>query len=155
MLYWTAAALGLAVSNAKDDANMLARIEEVEALAERAIELDPAWDGGALHEFMVTFEGSKPGVRDPDAIRRHYERALRLSGGKSAALYVSYAEMAAVPDQDVALFREMLAKARAVDPDIDPDNRLVNLLAHRRADWLEARIEDLFLILDEPTEETP
>lgn len=151
LLYWTAAALGLAISNAKDDANMLARLEEVQALAERALELDPTWDEGALHEFMVVFEGSKPGGRDEEAIRRHYEQALTLSGG-GAPLYVSYAEAMAVPNQDVKLFREMMDKALAVDPDADPDNRLVTLLAQRRARRLNQRIEDLFLILEEPSE---
>lgn len=150
LLYWTAAALGLAISNAKDDANMLARLEEVQALAERALELDPNWDDGALHELMVVFEGSKPGARDEEAIRRHYERALALSGG-GAPLYVSYAEAMAVPNQDVKLFREMIDKALAVDPDSVPNDRLVTLIAQRRARRLENRIEDLFLIVEEPS----
>jgi hypothetical protein len=32
-----------------------------------------------------------------------------------------------------------------VDPDDDPPNRLVNLLAHRRAGWLAARSNELIL----------
>ena len=48
-LYWSAAALGLAASVSKDDAAML----------DRAIELDPTWDNGALHAFAVTFEGAR------------------------------------------------------------------------------------------------
>ncbi len=148
-LYWTAAALGLAISNAKDDANMLARIEEVEALIGRAIALDDDWDDGALHEFQVTFSGSKPGPIDQEKVSAHYRRALELNRGRSAGLFVSYAEALAVPNQDVGLFREMLKRALAVDPDLAPDRRLLNLLAQRRARRLEARTADLFLILDE------
>ena len=48
-LYWSAAALGLAVSVSKDD----------DAMLNRAIELDPTWDNGALHAFAVTFEGAR------------------------------------------------------------------------------------------------
>ena len=42
----------------------------------------------------------------------------------------------------------MMERALAVDPDVSPDNRLVNLIAHRRAAWLLERIEDPFLELD-------
>ena len=151
-LYWTASALGLAVANAKDDANMLARLEEVDALIERALELDADWDDGALHEFMVTFAAAKPGPRAPETIRHHYEQALAQSGGTSASLYVAYAEAMAVPEQNVKLFREMIEKALAIDPDAAPEDRLANLIAQRKARRLQAHIEDLFLILDEPAE---
>jgi predicted anti-sigma-YlaC factor YlaD len=43
----------------------------------------------------------------------------------------------------------MIAKALAVDPDVDPANRLVNVLARRRARWLLGRIPDLFLEVEE------
>jgi predicted anti-sigma-YlaC factor YlaD len=65
---------------------------------------------------------------------------------------VSYAENVAVPEQDAVLFREMLGKALAIDPDVAPARRLANLIAQRRAQWLLSRIEDLFLIVPETTE---
>ena len=52
-----------------------------------------------------------------------------------------------MPTQNAAEFREMMEKALAVDPDDDPDNRLVNLIAQRRAAWLLDRIDDLILDL--------
>lgn len=154
LLYWTAASLGLAISTATDDAAMLARLPEVEALLNRAIVLDPAWDEGALHDFRVVFESSRPGAQDRALIEASYRKALELSGGKNAGLYVSYAEAVAIPDQNVALFRDMMNKALAVDLDAAPDDRLRNALGKRRARWLLDRIEDLFLIVDEP-EPTP
>ena len=150
LLYWTAAALGLAISTATDDAAMLARLPEVEALLNRAIELEPTWDDGALYDFQVVFASSRPGAQDGELIDSSYHKALELSGGKNAGLYVSYAEAVAIPDQNVALFREMMTKALAVDIDAAPDDRLRNALAHRRAQWLLDRIEDLFLVVDEP-----
>ncbi|MAG69887.1 MAG: TRAP transporter TatT component family protein [Vicinamibacterales bacterium] len=148
LMYWTAAALGLGISVSPGSAAMLARLPEVEAVLERALELDEAWDSGALHEFMVVFAGAVPRPTDYDEIRRHYDRALALSGGRSAGLHVAYAEAVSVPTQDSAEFREMMDLALAVDPDEDPDNRLVNLIAQRRATWLLDRIEDLFLELE-------
>ena len=150
LLYWTAAALGLAISTATDDASMLARLPEVEALLNRAIELEPTWDEGALYDFQVVFASSRPGAQDRELIESSYHKALELSGGANAGLYVSYAEAVAIPNQNVTLFRDMMNKALAVDVDKDPANRLRNALAHRRAQWLLDRTEDLFLIVDEP-----
>lgn len=151
-LYWTAAALGLAISVSKDDAAMLSRIPEVEAMLNRAIELDPGWDDGALHAFAVTFEGAKPTGGTRQAIDHSFRTAEQMSGGTDAGLYVSYAENVAIPEQDAVLFRNMLGKALAVDPDAAPARRLANLIAQRRARWLLDRIEDLFLIVPETNE---
>jgi predicted anti-sigma-YlaC factor YlaD len=147
LLYWTAAALGLAISAGSSDTAMLARLPEVEALARRALELDEDWDYGALHEFQVVFEAANPGQTDRDAIERHYRRGLELSHGLSAGLYVAYAESVAVPEQDAALFRAMLGKALEVDVDAAPEDRLANLVAQKRARWLLAHTEDLILTL--------
>jgi len=148
LMYWSAAALGLAISVSPGSAAMLARLPEVEALLEQSLVLDEAWDNGALHEFKVVLAGAVPGQPDYDEIRRHYDRALVLSGGQSAGLHVAYAEAVSVPTQNSAEFREMMEQALAVDPDANPDNRLVTLIAHRRATWLLERIEDLFLDVD-------
>lgn len=151
-LYWTAAALGLAISVSKDDATMLSRIPEVEAILNRAIELDSDWDSGSLHAFAVTFEGAKPTGGSRETIDKSFRTAEQMSGGNDAGLYVAYAENVAIPEQDAVLFREMLGKALAINPDVAPARRLANLIAQRRAQWLLDRIGDLFLIVPETTE---
>jgi len=148
LLYWNAAALGLAISVSRNDATMLARIPEVEAMLNRAMLLDEAWDGGSLHEFEVVLASAKPGAPDYDRIRRHFERAVELSGGSRASLYVAYAESVAVPRQDRKEFLAMLEQALAVDADAYEEVRLLNLVAQRRARWLMARIDDLILDLE-------
>lgn len=153
-LYWTAAALGLAISVSKDDAAMLSRIPEVEALLNRAIELEPGWDNGSLHAFAVTFEGAKPTGGSREAMDRSFQTAEQMAQGLNAGLYVAYAENVAIPEQDAVLFRSMLNKALAVDADRDPNRRLAILIAQRRAQWLLSRIEDLFLIVPEAAETT-
>ncbi len=145
LLYWTAAALGLAIAVSPDDAALLARLPEVQALLDRAIALDETWDDGALHEFKVTLAGAAPGEPDVMRMTRHYERAVELSKGRSAGAYLAYAEAVSVPRQNAAEFRRLIEQALAVDPDADPKNRLVNLLAHRRARWLASRADELFL----------
>ena len=150
-MYWTAASLGLAISVSTDDAEMLGRLPDVQALLDRALALDEAWDEGALHEFSITLAGARPGATpDVAAMKKHYDRAVELSRGKSASVHLAYAEAVSVPQQNGAEFRDLIKRALAVDPDSEPNNRLVNQLAHRRARWLEARADDL--IIDIPRE---
>jgi predicted anti-sigma-YlaC factor YlaD len=145
LLYWTAASLGLAISTAKNDASLLARVPEVEALLDRALELDESWDEGTLHEFSITLAGAKGGELDLDSLRRHYDRALALSHGKRASLFLVYAETVSVPAQNAREFRDLLSRALTVDLDARPELRFANGLAHRRARWLLERIDELFL----------
>lgn len=147
-LYWTAASLGLAISVSTGDAAMLARLPDVEALLDRALALDEAWDEGALHAFKIVLASARPGEPNVALIKRHYARALELSRGRSAGVHLAYAEAVSIPLQDGPELRAMIARALAVDPNDSPPDRLVNLLAHRRARWLEARADDL--ILDGP-----
>ncbi|MGQ0735073.1 MAG: TRAP transporter TatT component family protein [Acidobacteriota bacterium] len=144
-LYWTAASLGLAVSAARDDAAMLARLPDVQALLDRALALDESWDEGALHEFSIVVAAAAPGAPNVARIRQHYDRAVALSAGKSAGVHVAYAEAVSIPQQNGAEFRAMLEKALAVNSDLTPANRLVNLFAHRRARWLAAHADELIL----------
>ncbi len=144
MLYWASAALGLAISIDPTEPTMLVRLPQVEAMIDRALALDEDWSEGSLHEFQLQLATAKPGGGDPASMKKSFERALALSGGKRAGLYLTYAEVAAVPAQDRELFEDMLKKALAVDPEQYENYRLVNSLAHRRAQWLNARIDDLF-----------
>ena len=90
--------------------------------------------------------------RTPDValIRNHYKRAVELSRGHSASVHLAYAEAVSVPFQNAAQFRELVQLALAVNPEDEPTNRLVNLLAQRRARWLAARIGQL-IFEEEPT----
>ena len=53
-------------------------------------------------------------------------------------------EAVAVPNQDREAFEALMDKALAVDTEADPRNRLMNVLAQRRARWLREREDELF-----------
>jgi predicted anti-sigma-YlaC factor YlaD len=144
-LYWAASALGLAISVSKDDPGMLARIPEVKALLRRALALDETFDEGALHEFALILAGAAPLGPDHRAADRHYRRALELSGGKRASLYVAFALAVPLPAQDRKAFQTLIEKALAVEPDAVPGQMLQNVIAQRRARWLAGRMNELFL----------
>jgi predicted anti-sigma-YlaC factor YlaD len=145
LIYWTAASLGLAISSSRDNVSLIARIPEVEALLDRAIDLDEGWQDGALHAFAIVLAAAKPGNVDYQKVSQHYERALELSKGKDAGLLVTYAESVSVPNQRRGEFQDLLSRALAVDPDEAKDTRLLNILAQERARWLLGRIDDLIL----------
>ena len=145
LLYWAGVALGLAISTDPTDPGMVLRLAEVEVLLDRAMELDESWDAGSLHEFRLRLEASKPGGGSTEVMESSFRRALELSGGERAGLYLAYAEAVAVPSQDRELFDSMIAKALAVDADEFERYRLLNHIAHRRARWLRSRVEDLFI----------
>lgn len=151
LLYWTATAWAAAISLSKDDPELIAQIPVMEALIDRALELDESYGRGAIHTFLVTYEMSRQGAPgDPAArARKHYERALALSEGKDAAALVALAEGVAVRQQDVKEFESLLNRALAVNPHANPETRLLNLVMQRRARWLLSQKAELFLIENE------
>jgi predicted anti-sigma-YlaC factor YlaD len=151
LLYWTATAWAAAISLSKDNPELVAQIPAMEVLMDRALELDEGYGRGAIHTFLVTYEMSRQGAPgDPAArARKHFERAMALSEGKNAAPLVTLAEAVAVRQQDVKEFESLLHQALAIDPDANPDTRLLNAVMRRRARWLLSRKAELFLIPDE------
>ncbi len=145
LLHSAAATLALAIASDKQDAAMLARLPEVDAYLARALELDEAWNAGALHELAVTWLAARPGLHRSESIDQHYARALELSGGHRAGVYVGYAEAVMVPAQKRDEFVHLMNLALAVQLDAAPDERLINALAQRRARWLLGHLDELFL----------
>jgi predicted anti-sigma-YlaC factor YlaD len=142
LLYWTAAAWGAWVALSKDDMKAIGQLPRLEALATRALALDEAWNGGAIHEFFVAYEGARGA--GPRA-KQHLDRALALSRGNKLGPLVAYAESVCVSAQDRKGFDQTLDRVLAFDCDRAPAFRLANLLAQSRARWLKNRTEDLFL----------
>jgi predicted anti-sigma-YlaC factor YlaD len=147
LLYWTAAAWGSAIASGKDQPELIAGLPAVEALIDRALELDEAYDAGAIHSFLTAYELSRPGgTGDPVArARAHFERALALTGGAHAGPLLAYAEHVCVRRQERAQFEALLRQALAIDPDAKPAWRLVNLILRARARRLLAQADELFL----------
>ena len=147
LIYWTAASWGKAISLSKDDPDLIVDLPQMESLIYRALELDEAYDYGAIHVFLIALESSRPGnaPEEQKQVRLHFRRAVELSRGELAAPMVSMAENVSVGTQDRKEFTDLLNKALAIDADAIPEWRLSNLIMQRRAAWLLSRIDDLFL----------
>lgn len=147
LLYWTAVSWAGAVSLSKDNPDLIADMPIVEAMMDRALALDEAFGDGAIHTYLITYEMSRPGgMGDPAArSRQHFERALELSKGLQAGPMISFAEAVCVQKQDLKQFETLLQQALALNPEVKPEWRLVNLVMQRRAKWLQSRTDQLFL----------
>ena len=142
LLYWTAAALGSAVGLSKDRPEMLIRLAQVGTLAHRVVELQPDYMNGAAYELLMIYEASRPAMMGGSLslAKHYYEQALSISQGRSAGLFVGYAEGICIQEQNREQFVSMLERALDVKA-----GGATNRLAKRRAKWLLQRIDDLFL----------
>jgi predicted anti-sigma-YlaC factor YlaD len=144
-LYWTAAAWGSMISLGLDQPELIAELPVARALMVRALALDEGYDQGAIHAAMISLEAVPESMGgSPARARRHFDRAVELSGGQSAGPYVTMAMSVAQPAQDRAEFERLLNQALAIDADQYPAWRLANLLAQKRARFLLARVDALF-----------
>jgi predicted anti-sigma-YlaC factor YlaD len=145
LLYWTGASWGSAISLGQDRPALVADVPAVRALMGRALELDDAWNRGAIHSAMISLE-ALPEIMggSPDRARQHFEQAVKLSEGLDPGPYVTLAASVALPAQNRAEFERRLTQALAIDPDKAPDIRLPSLIAQDRARRLLARADELF-----------
>jgi hypothetical protein len=147
-LYWAGASWAGALATDKDNPELIADLPLAGGLVGRVLELDETYRRGAAHEFLVAYEGGRPGG-DAVKAREHYRRALELSQGMRATVHLALAETVSVPAQDLPEFRSLITASLAVELDRAPDDRLVNTIAKRRAEWLQTMIPMLFVEADE------
>jgi predicted anti-sigma-YlaC factor YlaD len=146
LLYWTASAWALAISNGKGDMALVAQLPVPVAMMERALALDETFGEGAIHEFFVAYDATRSAAEGggPERARQHLDRALALCGGKKLGARVAYAEGVLVQSQDRAQFTRTLQDVLRADAEAAPEYRLANVLAQRRARALLAHADELF-----------
>ncbi len=145
LMYWTAISWGAALA-ASHDLAMLPEIPRFEALIDRVMEVDEAFDQGTAHTFLIMYDMIKLGAKGDRAAqaKEHYERAVALGGGHQAGPLVAYAEYVMVAQKNKAEFQNLLRQALRLDLNAAPASRELNLAVQRRARWLLARADKLF-----------
>lgn len=146
-LYWAAVSLSAAIAADKQDMDLVADLHLVEPMIQRALELDEDFDDGAIHQFVISFEGSRSGPLGGsiERAREHFGRAMELADGRQVGPLVSLAENVSIKTHDRAEFERLLERALSFDVDKAPSNRLANLIAQKRARLLLSRRDDFFL----------
>lgn len=145
--YWAGAGRLGAFSADPLDTERLKIIPAVVAFLEKAAELDPDYNGGAVWDALTAFYALAPAEFGGNIERAEVTSAesFRASQGKSPSPYITYATSFCVPNQDAEGYKEYLKKALAFDIEGDPANRLALVIAQKKAAWLLEHGDDFFI----------
>jgi predicted anti-sigma-YlaC factor YlaD len=146
-LYWTAVSWAGAISADKEDMDLVADLNLIAPIAHRCLELEEGYAQGAIHEFLISFEGGRSESQGGSAAkaRKHFQRALELSAGRKIGSLIALAEAVCVASEERGEFEQLLQQVLAFDVNTAPEYRLANLVAQKRARFLLSQIDDLFL----------
>jgi len=146
LLYWTVASWAGAIAANKRDLELVGDLPLIASLLDRALQLDEAWDQGALHEFAISFDPARPEGTTLQKQRQHFERARQLTKGEKISPLVTYAQAVSGPAQNKREYEALLKEAASFDVEQPKarKHRLANVLAQRRARYLLAHEDDVF-----------
>ena len=139
--------LGWILSNT-DSMEALSQLPKALAIMQRVLDLDEKYaDGGAHTVFGIYYAVQPPGAgRDLKKSKKHFERAMELSGKSNLIPQVTFAEFYTTAVGDHKLFDEKLNRVLESNKDKNKDKRysLINAVARERAKKLLKRKEDFF-----------
>lgn len=145
-IFWAAFGMGSYVNLALNEPDAIAMLPKAEVMMKYVAAVDSTFYYAGADVFLGTILGIRPKLfgGDPELSRQHFERALRINGGKFLMTHVYYARSCAVQIQDESLFDSLLATVDRTPLDVFPKMRLANAIAKKKAKLLEARKSDLF-----------
>ncbi len=146
-LYWIGAGWMAAYASDPFDVSIGVGVKKAAAMMEAGLRLDESYGGGSIHDFFILYYGSLPQSMggSEEKARYHFKRAVELSQGLTASPYVALASTVSVSNQNQKEFTDLLNRALAIDVSKKTGNRLANIIAQRKAQWLLDHREDRFL----------
>ncbi len=141
---WTGTAVGAWIATATDDPEATADLAIMGALLHRSRALDDAVNDGVVYDYLMLYEASRLGG-DLDLARGYFETALERGPERRPVTWASWAETGARAVGDRAEFLDLVQRTLDFDIDSEPDARLLNQVAMKRAAWLLSRTDDYFL----------
>jgi hypothetical protein len=144
-LYATANAWTGWIVNNPGSMRAMSELPKAMALMRRVMQLDPGYPRGGADMFMGIYYAVQPlgAGRDLAKSRVHFEKAFEYAGPDGLLPRVTFAEFYARYAFDRELFEQTL-KTVVEHETTDPELRLVNEIARRRARALLERADDLF-----------
>jgi len=132
LVFWVASGWGAWISVHTESMSALADLPRVILLMEWVIERDETILLGSPHLFLGIYYAALPPMLGgkPERSRAHFDRAVELSGGKSAIVYVQMARYYARQMYDFELYTSLLNQALDVPADAVPELTLQNAAAH-------------------------
>ncbi len=144
-LYGVGAAWAAMIQAQKEDWKAIADIPKVTSIMNRILALDEVYEDGSAHLYLGIFNAQIPAALGgkPDVARKHFERALMMSGGKNHMVNVLFAKYYARLVFDRKLHDELLTEIMNKDPNV-PGYVLVNTAARQQAKALLESGDDYF-----------
>jgi len=121
----------------RDSLIAIAELSRVEAIMNRILELDHLHEDGGAHFYLGVFSTLLPpalGGRAEEG-RKHFEQAIKLSGGRNLMVKVTFARQYARLMFDRKLHDRLLYEVLKADPNF-PGYTLINTLARQEAQEL-------------------
>lgn len=146
-LYWAGSASLAAFALEPLNTEMGMLVYSGHAMLEKAGELNPSFNDGAIWEVLTKFYMAAPenlggGIEKGELA---YKKAVQTSQGYTPSLYVTYATAFCIPKQDSKGFDEAIEKALAIDAKAKPEHTLMFTISQNYARWLKAHKEDFIL----------
>ncbi|MFO0673702.1 MAG: TRAP transporter TatT component family protein [Polyangiaceae bacterium] len=130
-LFWVANAWLARVNIAKEDPEQVARLWVGVAMMERSVALDPTYMGWGGTATLASYH-ARSGMAELDLAKTQFETAIAKTNRKALLPIMNYGARYGCVKNDRALYEKLLKEV--VDAgDVDPENRLQNMLAKRRA----------------------
>ena len=147
-LYYLSAAIGGLIISSKGDPNELINLKKIEKLLGMAIKIHPSWGNGSLQSAMMGYTASRMDLSiksKRDTINYYFNKSKDYSENQDISLFVKYAEIVHVPDQNKVKYIETLNFVIKFKSDRKSTFALTNIIAKKRAKWLKKNLEDKFL----------
>ena len=145
-IFWTAHTWSLRIQADLDDLEAVASMPTVMAMMNKVVEVAPGHQHGMpLLFFGVSNVLTGPGLGgDLDAAEGFFDRAVALHDGRFLMARFMRGRYYCVARQDRACFERELDSVAEMDPDVLPEQRLVNTLAIRWSKLWRERADELF-----------
>jgi hypothetical protein len=124
----------------------LAELPKVILLMEWVLKTDETFQFGSPHLFLGVYHAALPPALggQPEAARRHFERAIEISQGKSLMPRVLMARYYARQIFDRQLYVALLEQVLALPVDPVPELTLQNVAAQKQARQLLEETDEFF-----------
>lgn len=145
-VFWTANAWGNYIDINRDNSDAVADLPKVDAMMNFVLKHNESYFYGGAHVYFGTILGSLPAMfgGDTTAAREHFEKAIKISGGRLLMIYYYYAKSYAVMTQNKELFETLLHKIIDAPENILPEQNLANAIAKAKAEELLKHENDYF-----------
>jgi hypothetical protein len=149
-LFWWASNLGARINLERASVSLLAKAHLVETAMRTVVALDPAYQNGGAHLFLLAYYGSRPPMMggDPQAALDHYHALVRVAGDDFHLGAVYYGRYVLQPAQDRSGFTAVMD--RVVKAPASDRYRLYNAIAAVRARIYLRAVDELFTEEDPP-----